>query len=280
MTRTVPFYRALIPSWRGVILGAVIGAAIGGLLYKTVLSTTFAITVIQAGRIGATESSQVRVTPQLVIDRRGAPDVLIDRMQTPEFAKRVADAIGDQSVATSLPARQYGGNGALKVRPISDSTLVEIRVTLRDSAKALEVAGAAAKLALVDDTAMLSQLRKSYDDRLDALHRQLADAETISQTFEKTLQKITLDGGVPDNALAAAVTDSQTKVSSLSQDIWSIQTALAPPSSQESAIFAAPSLARPLLNSIWLALIAGALGGASIAYAIGLSLNYAKQEDA
>jgi len=276
MTRTVPFYRALVPSWRGVILGAVIGAAIGGLLYKTVLSGTFAVTVIQAGRIGATESSEVRVTPQLVIDRRGAPDVMIDRLQTPEFAQRIADAIGDQSVVSSLAAIQYGGAGALKVRPISDSTLVEIRVTLGDSAKALAVAGAAAKLALADDTAMLSPLRKSYTDRLDALHQQLTDAQSILQNFNKILEKTASDGGTPTSVVVAAVSESQTKISNISRDIWSVQTALAPPSSQDSAIFAAPSLARPLLGSPWLALIAGALGGAAIAYAVGLSRNYGK----
>jgi len=259
MTRTVPFYRALVPSWRGVILGAVIGAAIGGLLYKTVLSGTFAVTVIQAGRIGATESSEVRVTPQLVIDRRGAPDVMIDRLQTPEFAQRIADAIGDQSVVSSLAAIQYGGAGALKVRPISDSTLVEIRVTLGDSAKALAVAGAAAKLALAD-----------------ALHQQLTDAQSILQNFNKILEKTASDGGTPTSVVVAAVSESQTKISNISRDIWSVQTALAPPSSQDSAIFAAPSLARPLLGSPWLALIAGALGGAAIAYAVGLSRNYGK----
>lgn len=255
MSRTFAFYHALAPNWRGVIFGAFIGAAIGGLLYKTVLGETFAISIVQLGQV----------------DRRNAPDLLISKMQTPEFAQRIASIIGDPGVISRLPARQYGGTGRLKVRPIGDGALIEIRSNLGDQTKALAVVDAAANLALTDDNNMLSELRKSYADHLADLNQQLTDTKATLEYLNKALH-----GSIWKDATVTAMVQSQAKVYSLSQDIWSTETALAPPFSRDSTIFSTATLARPLLNSLWFALIIGSLGGAAVAYAVSLSQKYGK----
>jgi hypothetical protein len=69
--------------------------------------------------------------------RSGEPRNVASRCRQnadPEFVKKVADTVGDLSLAQSLPARQYGGSGKLPVRILSGALVEEPQ-------KALEVAG-------------------------------------------------------------------------------------------------------------------------------------------
>jgi hypothetical protein len=59
----------------------------------------------------------------------------------PRIRKKVADTVGDLSLAESLSARQYGGSGKLPVRILTGGTLLEIWALVEDPQKALEVAG-------------------------------------------------------------------------------------------------------------------------------------------
>ncbi|WP_267555699.1 hypothetical protein [Rhizobium rhizogenes] len=270
MNKAAPV-RAMYPSWRSVFVGAALGLAIGGVLYKTVLGTTFAVAVIQAGRIGGEQSQDTRITPQLVIDRRGAPQILIDRLQTPEFAKQIAESIGDPSLLQALPARQYGGNAKLGVRVVSDGTLVELRVLLDDPQQALAVATAAAKLAMDADNEMLSLARDAYTQRIAELQKQAADQQMVSEKIIKALEQ-----NETSSTLLAAASESQSQLHSLSQAIWTLKTGSLPPAAQNSAIFTAPALARPLIRNLWLTLLIAATGGAALGYAFGLSTRFAR----
>lgn len=263
------FYRVILPSWRAVLIGLAIGAIIGAILYKTVLGTTFAVTVIQAGRIGGAENTDIRVTPQLVIDRRSAPAVLIDRMQTPEFAKKVADMIGDPSAALMLAGRQYGGYGRLQARSVSDGTLVEIRVSLTDPAQALQAAAAASQLAIKADSDIFSALKLTYTKRIDALKSEIANAQQLSSTIARSIES---DPAAQTAATIAVAAGRQEKVEQLNDALWSLERALMPPAAQESTVFAAPSLARPIVGHLWIALLAGAIAGAAAGYAVGFSI--------
>jgi hypothetical protein len=263
------FYRVILPSWRAVLIGLAIGAIIGAILYKTVLGSTFAVTVIQAGRIGGAESTDIRVTPQLVIDRRSAPAVLIDRMQTPEFTTQVATMIGDPSAALIMSGRQYGGYGRLQARSVSDGTLVEIRVSLTDPDQALQAAAAAGQLAIKADSDLLAELHKNYAKRIDALQSEIAAAQKLASTIEHSIET---DPAAQTPATIAAAADRQSKVEQLNDTLWSLERALMPPASQESTVFAAPSLARPIVGHLWIALLAGAIAGAAAGYAVGFSI--------
>ena len=263
------FYRVIVPSWRAVLIGLAIGAIIGAILYKTILGSTFALTVIQASRMGGAESTDIRVTPQLVIDRRSAPSLLIDRIQTPEFARQIADVVGDPSLATTLPGRQYGGYGGIQARAVSDGTLIEIRVALADPAQALQVATAAGQLAIKTDSDMSSELRLTYTKRAEALRAEIAAAQELATTMAHSVES---NPAVQTAATIAAAADRQAKVEQLNDALWNIERAMVPPASQEAAVFAAAGLARPIIGHLWIALLAGAIAGGAVGYAVGFSI--------
>lgn len=260
-------WRTIVPNWKLVIGTAIAGAVVGSLLYTVTLSSVTAVSVIQSGRIGGLEDSQLRISPTLVVDRRSGPQQLVDKLETADFAKKIAEKIGDPSVALGLAGRQYGGDGKLKARQMSDGTLIEIRITLSDRQKALDAAAAAADLAIADDREMLLPIRAQYQAQVDLLTGALTNANSLSGALTK--QAVTAAGS--DTNLAEAASRSQQQLTDVAKQLNALKLGMLPPMSQDSAMFATAAVTRPVIKNWWVAAFAGAFAGGAVGFGAGLS---------
>jgi hypothetical protein len=265
---TPPFFRAIIPDLRIVFPAGVIGTIAGILLYWVVAAGSEATVVIQTGRVGGLETLQTRVTSQLNIERRSSPQMLLDKMQTPSFAKTVALKAGEADVATDFPARQYGGRATLRVRAIGDGSLVEARAMAKTDDLALKLAGLVADQAISEDQAMLSRVRALAQERIQIVEK---ERETLLALIDAMNSE--KDSSHDASFLAKSI-DVRTQIHLLSESLWTIQAGLSPPMSQDTKIFSAPSLARPIIRFWWLAACAGLLGGIAFGYTISLALRH------
>jgi hypothetical protein len=250
-----------------LIAGATAGFAIGAGLYFVALSGSESIAVLQSGRVGGMESVQTKITPQLVVDRRGTPQLLIDLMQTPEFAARVATRAGMPSLALDLAATQYGGRGKLKTRPVSDGSLVEIRVRADNAVDAMKLGTAALSLGIEEDLATMSTLRSVLSDRVKELElekqRLTALADSMIHLQDDNSAQI------EPRALDAAASVVN-RLQSTNDNLWAIRTGLSRPMSQDSKVFTEVALTRPIVSSWWKAAVAGLLLGAFSVFSIRL----------
>src|SRR5450631_3467418 len=256
-------FRSILPDWRVVLAAAVIGAIGGALLYWMVAAGSEAIVVIQTGRVGGMEAPQTRVSSQLTLERRGSPQMLLDKMQTPWFAKKVAIEAGDADIAADLPARQYGGSAALRVRAVGDGSLLEARIRAKTDDLALKLAGIVAGGAITEDQAILSGARSLTQERIRMLEKEREKLSALSDAMNSEQ-----DGPNRDPAFLVKLMDIRTQIHLVTESLWTVKAQLSPPMSQDTLIFSAPSLVRPFIRSWWIAASAGLLGGIAVGYVI------------
>jgi hypothetical protein len=248
-------------------LGTLVGAAVGGLagLVSFVLLLNYAsgIEIIQTARVGGMETTQLKISPQLVIDRRAAPLALIERMQTVGFAKHVAEKTGVDPL--DLAASQYGGKGRLRVRQIGDGSLIEIRSKAADAETALKIVATAGELALAEERALVGPLHALIDARIAELSR-LRDASlAIANALSAAIQES------KDATALSSASEALAKAQSASDALWAVQSGAVGPVSQDAEVFAEAALARPILSHWWQAALLGAFAGAALGFAIALS---------
>lgn len=241
---------------RTIVAGGLIGAAIGTAFFEIALSSSEAVAVMQAGHIGGMENVQTKVSPQLVVDRRGSPQLLIDQMQTQPFTLRVVERAGlTPDVAGELAASQYGGRGKLRVRAISDGTLVEFRVRAGSAETALKIANAALSLAAETDAARLTPVHDLISNRIKNLEDEIAKLRMVASVSQ-----------APEQQPTAGVV---ARLQNVEETLWGLKTALTPPFYQETAILAPAALARPVISFWWIAALLGLLAGGGLG--LGLS---------
>lgn len=263
---------AYAPNWKLLISGALLGALAGFGSYYLAFGGTEAVAIVQAARVGGMESIETRVTPQLVIDRRSSPQLLIDSLQTLPFAEKVADAVSEPTLALDLAARQFGGKGQLRARAISDGTLIEIRVRAANADAALKIVKAASELAVQSDDAVMAPLKTLAKQRLDRLEGQYNAALKLANLLGAAVSKIQDSGGdsQTNSIVLSAAASAQDRLSSAEQALWALQTGLSTPMSQDSGIFAPPAIVRPIISSPVISALVGMFGGLALVVAFWL----------
>jgi len=238
-------WRLLLPNLKFMLAGALTGAVVGGALYFTFLSSSTAVAIMQ--------------TALLPIEHKKGSILLVEKLQTAETAKAIAETLGDPSLAKQLPARQYGGQGRLRAREISSGTLIEIRVTLRDGEMAKKVAGAAAQIAVDQESKIFNSLRIIDGGYQDALANQIGRAQKLSVN------------AAPNSVLAAhAAAINQESLYKLNSELMRHKISMIEPMMFEPGIFANPIIAKPIISNLWVAVFAAAMAGCAIGYAVGL----------
>lgn len=245
-------------------LWTLIGTAIGGLAglggFMLLLGNASSIEVIQTGRVGGIENIQTKISPQLVIDRRSAPVALIERMQTIDFAKRVAEKTGVNPF--DLAAPQYGGKGRLRVRQIGDG-LIEIRVKAANADTAVKIAVIAGELGISDDRTMMAPLRAKIEARIAELSHQ----RDTSLAVANALSTAALRAEPGDTLSLSSASEALAKTQIISDALWAIESGTVEPVSQDAAVFAEASLAKPILSHWWQAVLIGTFAGAAAGFA-------------
>jgi hypothetical protein len=247
-----------------------IGGLAGLAIFILLLGNATSIEVIQTGRVGGIENIQSKISPQLVIDRKSAPVALIERMQTIGFAKRVADKTGVNPL--DLAASQYGGKGRLRVRQIGDGSLIEIRVKAADPDIALKLAVAAGELGIADDRSMMAPLRAKIEARIAELSHQ----RDTSLAVANALSIAAFRSETGDTPALSSASEALAKAQVVSDALWAIESGAVEPVSQDAAVFAEASLAKPILSHWWQAALLGALAGAVAGFSTLLSIQRTK----
>ena len=257
-------FAVLKPDWKLLSLFSIGGAVLAGALYAVALGGADAVVVFQAGRVGGIENIQTRATPSLVLDRRSVPQVLLERIQTRAFAKQIADQLQRPELVDDLPAPQYGGHARMRVRPIGDGSLGEIRVKAASAELALKIADLAARTADETDTAtnagLLALIRKRVAEVTSERAATLRIAEGLTAASEKS----------DDSYVLMTAFDARNRVQAMTDTLWGLETGLVPPLAQNAEIFAAATLTSPVIKAWWAAALLGLLAGATLGYAVGL----------
>ena len=102
------------------------------------------------------------------------PGYAAERVLTPEFAYEVAKELNDDALIASLPARQYGGGGALSARVNTAANALEMRVVAPDADRALVGIKAVTKTVLSQDT-------ESIQPQLEILQSNLARLQSTQE---------------------------------------------------------------------------------------------------
>ena len=102
------------------------------------------------------------------------PGFAAERVVTPAFAYEVARELSDDELIASLPARQYGGSGALSARVNAAANALEMRVVAPDADRALAGVKAVTKTVLSQDT-------ESIQPQLEILKSNLARLQSTQE---------------------------------------------------------------------------------------------------
>jgi hypothetical protein len=257
-------FAVLKPDWRFIVSFALGGIALAVALYSVALGRPDAVVVFQAGRIGGIENIQTRVTPSLVLDRRGVPQVLFERIQTRPFARQIADELGRPELADELPASQYGGRAKLRVRGIGDGSLAEIRVKAATPDLALKIADLAAKNAVAADIETNAALLTLMKKRIAELGAERAATLRIADALTEA-------AGKADNThVLMTAFDARNRVQTMTDTLWALETGLVPPMAQNAEVFSAATLTSPVIKSWWAAALLGMIAGGALGYPAGL----------
>lgn len=254
-------WRDLLPNWKIVIPTALAGLVLGIIIYAVTMSSNNAVALVRTGRVGNINTEEQRGP----LDR--GSQFLMDKIQTYDFAASVAAKLGDPALTSDLAGRQYGGLGKLQVRQVGDGTLLELRITLSNAKRSVDVANAAAEQAVADDVAMLQPLRDLRKTQLATLQQQAAAATSLATA----LSKQTFDSSTQAVLLLTSASESQKTANDITSQLWRLQANLAAPASQDSAVISTARISRPVIRTWWIAAIAGALAGGAVGYFFNLS---------
>jgi phosphoribosylformylglycinamidine (FGAM) synthase PurS component len=140
-----------------LLAGAIVGSIMGIAAWTQFLASSQATAIVSIGRYD--QSTSWIEEPQAVIER----------IKSAEFASAVAARAGVADLATQLPSRQYGGNGALSVRNLRDLNILEIKINAADPEFAKKAITAAVDQLLAEHSAKIEPLIQDLDSRLKSL---------------------------------------------------------------------------------------------------------------
>ncbi|MDB5618797.1 MAG: hypothetical protein JWQ24_3035 [Tardiphaga sp.] len=183
-------------------------------------------------------------------------------MQTSVFARKIADAVDDQTLIQTLPLKQYGGKSGLKVRPVGDGTLIEIRARAKTAEAALRIVEAAANLAIEQENVSYGPLKSLLVGRGTTLKQERGE---ILKVLASAQSLVTNDGGAQ---VLPTIASLRERLQALDDGIWQIEVAQVVPLAQPPEIFAAPSILKPVIGQWWIASLLGAFCAGVLAFAV------------
>lgn len=169
-----------------LLLGAIAGAIAGWALWTYVYWGAQSVAVINIGKAPLEDRDYLRY-----------PDIL-GYVETVEFAERVAQSTGIDTLVTVLPSKEYGGRGGLSARQLRDGDQLEIRVRAEEGPTAQRAAEGVVQVLLAEIQGAPRQLPDGED--LDQLRSEIQQSKLLEHLYYEKLRR-TLDS---DSANAQA----------------------------------------------------------------------------
>lgn len=229
---------------------SILGFIVALTAWSLLLTTSQAIAVVSIGRYDQTQYSFIE-----------EPQSVIERIKSPNFVAAASARVGIAELSTLLPARQYGGSGALTARSLRDPNLIEIRINLAQPELALKAVTAVVDELIADHEAKAAPLIQNLQSTLTVLEAHASEMSKASDAIAKRLGGSSQNGEVEqDNTTflsARALTESG--LAALVKDQTELRGLLS--NIRRSQVVAAPTVTTPKNTSLYQTVAAGTLAG-------------------
>ncbi|MFG1423685.1 hypothetical protein [Roseixanthobacter liquoris] len=161
-------------------LGALSGVAIQKLFFRKVS----AVVSVEIAQIKPAQGANVSSCELRPID---SGTEIITQMESVDFAQQIASRTGDPSLASTLPALRFGGDGDLRVRERTRESLFQIRAKAETPQIALAAVRTAAQLLIEDHDRKLQETRQILRDAED---RAQADYQESAKLYNQVNERL------------------------------------------------------------------------------------------
>jgi hypothetical protein len=170
------------------------------LLATAILGSTAALVVSRAPNSEAIAIVSIGRQDQTAFIEE--PFAVIERLKSSWFATAASTRAGISELSTLLPARQYGGSGALSARNLRDLSLVEIRIELPQPELAQKAITAVVDELIANHEAKVAPLIQYIQSSLPALDRSTSEMIKASDAITKRLKSSPQEGEIDQESAA------------------------------------------------------------------------------
>jgi uncharacterized protein involved in exopolysaccharide biosynthesis len=232
-----------------LLAGAVAGSIIGLTAWsQLLLANSQATTVVSIGRYDQTS---------LIED----PLTIIDRIKSPNFVAAASARAGIPELSMLLPARQYGGLGALSVRGSKDSNLIEIRINLPQPDLAQKAITAIVDELVADHETRAAPLTQTLQSALTVLDNHASEMIKANDSITKRLNGSYQGGEIGEDSmtLLSARALTETGLGALVKS--EIELRILASNVRKTQVVVAPTVTTSKPTSLYQIVAAGALVG-------------------
>jgi hypothetical protein len=231
-----------------LLAGAVAGSIIGLTAWSLLLANSQATTVVSIGRY---DQSSLIEDPQAVIER----------IKSPNFAAAASARVGIPELSTLLPARQYGGRGALSARGSKDSNLIEIRVNLTQPDLAQKAITAIVDELVADHEARAAPLIQNLQSALTVLDKHASEMIKANDSITKRINGSSQGGEIGEDSMALLSARALTETGLGALVKSEIELRMLASNVRKTQVLVAPTVTTSKPTSLYQIVAAGSLAG-------------------
>lgn len=231
-----------------LLLAAILGAVAGLAATRLTAASNQSIAVISLGR----QDKDTFVEEPLA---------LMERIKSTAFASAVAAHAAIPELSIQLPARQYGGGGAIEARSLRDPGLVEIRINLPQSESAQKAMTAVVEQLIAEHEAKAAPVIANIKSSLPMLEKGVSEMIESRDAITKRLGNLSQDGQAEHEAIAlrSALAQTEAGLSSLVRNANDLTTLAA--NFRKSQIVTAPTGTTTNASAFYRIVAMGTLAG-------------------
>jgi hypothetical protein len=243
-----------------ILLGGLIAGALFGLAAWLLLFTNSqGFSLVSIGRFDNTSPRPDQPTQANWVED---PQVVVERMKSQGFAKSVAERAQQPELATLLPAKQYGGSGALNVRSLRDPSLLEIKISSKDPNTVRTAIEAVVAELISEHTTRVEPLLRDAALKLQSLKDLAADARKSHDQLTKLLDASPRDENAQQAlTLLALKSVADSNLATLEKATLEVETASSGRAARNTRVIQAPTISTPKISSLFQTMVLAALAG-------------------
>jgi len=231
-----------------LLAGAVAGSIIGLTAWSQLLANSQATTVVSIGRY-----DQI----SLIED----PLTVIERIKSPDFVAAASARVGIPELSMLLPARQYGGLGALSARGSKDSNLIEIRINLPQPDLAQKAITAIVDELVAGHEARTAPLVQNLQSALTTLDNHVSEVIKASDLITKRLNGSPQGGEIGEDSITLLSARALTETGLAALIKSDIELRLLASNVRKTQVVVPPTVTTSKPTSLYQIVAAGALAG-------------------
>jgi hypothetical protein len=258
---SLPQKKASLILLAGVIAGSIFGSVVWFLLFTN--SQGFAL--VSIGRFDNTSPRPDQPSQANWIEE---PQVVVERMKSQNFARSVAERTLLPDIATLLPAKQYGGSGALNVRSLRDPNLLEIKVNIKNPDTARAAIEAVVEELVSEHVKKVEPLLREVTLKLQSFNDLAADARKSHDRLTKLFESLPLDNPNAQQflTLLALKSVADSNLAAVEKTALDVATVLSSQSTRNTRIIQAPAVSTPKMSSLYQTMALSAAAGLILAF--------------